>query len=124
MTNLGFNALIYLQSKEDARNPDKDWRQELFAEANLALQGFTDHFIPIIWRFDYDVKYADEMNVYPLSGLIGATSADEPSFWLYHAQSSEGIKYDEPIDDPSSVSVELLTYWAVKQTLEKDLAFK
>ena len=124
MTSLGFNALIYLQSKEDAENVDEDWRQELLVNANQALQGLSDHFIPIIWRFDYDVKYAEMMDVHPLTGLIGATSADEPSFWLYHAHSSEGIRYDGPIDDSSSASFELLAYWAVQQTLEKDLAFK
>ena len=37
MINLGFNALIYLPSLEDAKNPDEDWRKNLLVDANEAL---------------------------------------------------------------------------------------
>ena len=114
MTSLGTNAIIYLQSPSDVVKLDEsDWRVNLLMSANYALLGISHKFMPIVWSLAQDLKLSEEIQIQSLAELIGATPDDQPSFWLYHSASGQGIRYTEPINDPSSASFEVLAFWAV-----------
>lgn len=110
------NGLVYIQPKTQNQDEmNSDWRVLLAVEYIHIMQEHETNFVPVIVSYDSDRE--EKMLVPSLTEMLGVELEELPAFFVIHSFSDKVVKYEDPLDDPLTISAQGILLWGRRTIL-------
>lgn len=109
------NGLVYIMpEKMSMEEMQADWRVNIAVECVHIIQEHETNFVPII---TYQDTGDEKLLVPSLAEIIGVEKDDLPAFYVMHPFSDQVVQYEDPLNDPDTVSAQGLLLWGRRTIL-------